>query len=433
MTPPIEISIIARENIKPSSPTPNHLKTFKLSVLDQMVPPIYIPILLFYPTSDHQRVQQLKKSLSETLTRFYPFAGTIKDNAFIECNDDGACFIEAQVSCLLSHILNEPDHQVLKQFLPINFESSEAGKGCVLLVQANYFKGGGIAVGLCLSHKIADAATLSTFIRSWAASASGADQRVVNPLFDSVPMAPPKDISVDPPSVEMKVYKSVTKRFVFHGSKIAALKAKVANNFVENPTRVEALAALIWKCARKASRVTLGFSSRPSAFYQNVNIRNKIVPPVPNGSVGNFVGSFIARSEEGAETDLRGLIAELRKGIEQFTSKAKRVPLSEDISVISEPQMAAIGLLSRDDMDFYVCTSWCRFELYEAADFGWGKPMWVSSAVPTCNNMVILVDAEGGDGIECWIRLNEDEMKVFECDQELLSYAAFNPSVWKTG
>ncbi|KAM2214373.1 hypothetical protein ACFXTI_021126 [Malus domestica] len=136
----------------------------------------------------------------------------------------------------------------MKQFLPINFESSEAGKGCVLLVQGNYYECGGMAVGLCLSHKIADAAALSTFIRSWAATGSGfGDERVVIPLYNSVAMATPKDISVDPPADEMIPHKSVTKRYVFHGSKIAAQKARVANNFVENPTEVEALAALIWK------------------------------------------------------------------------------------------------------------------------------------------------------------------------------------------
>ncbi|KAM2636450.1 hypothetical protein EV1_021079 [Malus domestica] len=80
----------------------------------------------------------------------------------------------------------------------------------------------------CLSHKIADAATLRTFIRSWAASAFGADQRVVNPLFNSVPMA------------NQKTYQ-----------------------WTHQP---------------------------PAAFYQNVNIRNRVVPPVPNESVGNFVG-----------------------------------------------------------------------------------------------------------------------------------------------
>ncbi|PQM42317.1 BAHD acyltransferase [Prunus yedoensis var. nudiflora] len=403
MTTAMEIGIIARENIKPSSPTPAHLKTFKLSLLDQMVPPTYIPLLLFYPTSDHHRARQLKKSLSETLTRFYPFAGTIKDNAFIECNDNGACFIEARVSCLLSHILNEPDHEVLKQLLPINFESPEEGRGCVLHVQANYFKCGAMAIGICLSHKIADAATLTTFIKTWAATASGiGDESVVVPLFNAVSMMPLKDISIAPPAVEIKQHKSVTK---------SCPDLEMCNEGLKGQ---------------------FGISTRPSALYQNVNIRSRVLPPVPNESIGNFVGSFIARTSE-AETELHGLVAELRKGILQFCKNAKRVPLFEDISVILQPQIEAIGLLCRDDVDFYACTSWCRFQVYEAADFGWGKPMWVTSANPTCKNMVIFLDTKDGDGIECLVRLTEEDMKVFECDQELLAYASLNPSVFKTG
>lgn len=433
----IEIGIVTKESIKPSCPTPIQLKTYNLSLLDQLVPATYIPLLLFYTASDHivaaERTFQLKKSLSETLTRFYPFAGRVKDNASIECNDDGAAFTEARVSCLLSDILKEPDHEVLKQLLPINCEAFEEGRGCVLNVQANCFKCGGIGIGICLSHKIADAATLNTFIRSWATTASGIGQNVV-PIFNAVSIIPHKDISMTPPAVEnlkFKEHKSVTKRFVFNGSKIAALKAKAASASVEQPTKVETVTALIWKCATKASRTNSESSSRLSALYQNVNIRNRTVPPVPNDSAGNFVGSFIAKTEE-AEAELHGLVAELRKGIEEFCKKTKRLPVREDILVICENRMEAIGMLTRDDMDFYVCTSWCRFPLYEAADFGWGKPMWVSSAIPTAKNMVLLVDTKGGDGIESWVRLSEEDMKLFESDQELLAYASWNPSITST-
>jgi hypothetical protein len=245
---------------------------------------------------------------------------------------------------------------------------------------------------------------------------------------------PPKDISMTPPAVEnikFKEHKSVTKRFVFNGSKIAALKAKAASASVEQPTKVETVAALIWKCAMKASRTNSGSSSRLSALFQNVNIRNRTVPPVPNDSAGNFVGSFIAKTED-AEAELHGLVAELRKGIEEFCTKAIRLTVSEDILVICETRMEAIGMLTRDDMDFYVCTSWCRFPLYEAADFGWGKPMWMSSAIPTAKNMVLLVDTKGGDGIESWVQLSEEDMKLFESDQELLAYASRNPSITST-
>ncbi|XP_050131531.1 uncharacterized protein LOC126607872 [Malus sylvestris] len=208
----------------------------------------------------------------------------------------------------------------------------------------------------CLSHKIADAATLRTFIRSWAASAFGADQRVVNPLFNSVPMA------------NQKTYQWTHQPL------------RYTTQFCDK--EVEALAALVWKRARNASRITLWFSSRPAAFYQNVNIRNRVVPPVPNESVGNFVGGG------GGEG----------KGFNNSAVRPKGFCLN------------------------------CK----TLQILGGGEPMWVSSAVPTCNNMVILVDAEDGDGRvlgEIDIRRHE----VFECDQELLLYASFKPNVWETG
>jgi hypothetical protein len=84
----MEVEIISKECIKPSSPTPPSLKTYKLSLLDQVVPSAYIPMIFFYPMNKSishsvvdivsQRSHLLKQSLSNTLTRFYPFAGKIK-------------------------------------------------------------------------------------------------------------------------------------------------------------------------------------------------------------------------------------------------------------------------------------------------------------------------------------------------------------------
>lgn len=98
----LEIENISRETIKLSSPTPNHLRNFKLSFLDQIAPVMYTPIVLFYSQngdSDHpgeaaKMCQCLKTSLSKILTLLYPFAGRFKDHASIECNDVGLIFLK---------------------------------------------------------------------------------------------------------------------------------------------------------------------------------------------------------------------------------------------------------------------------------------------------------------------------------------------------
>ncbi|KAF2292836.1 hypothetical protein GH714_029253 [Hevea brasiliensis] len=74
----INVKIVKKEIIKPSSPTPNHLRNFKLSLLDQFSPAAYASMVLFYwiigTANQHfvvfERSQQLKRSLSEMLTRF---------------------------------------------------------------------------------------------------------------------------------------------------------------------------------------------------------------------------------------------------------------------------------------------------------------------------------------------------------------------------
>ncbi|WRX14188.1 hypothetical protein QQP08_006675 [Theobroma cacao] len=67
----------------------------------------------------------------------------------------------------------------------------------------------------------------------------------------------------------------------------------------------------------------------------------------------------------------------------------------------------------------FVFTSLCRFPAYEA-DFGRGKPIWVSSASLTTKNLVVFMDTASGDGIEAWINLKEEDIAVFGSDKELL-------------
>lgn len=101
MSRSIEVETLAREIIKPSSPTPHHLRNLKLSLLDQIIPVEQTAVILFYRGNDdthhHSHIsQQLKQSLSEILKIYYPFAGIIKDHILVECKDNGVEYVEAQ-------------------------------------------------------------------------------------------------------------------------------------------------------------------------------------------------------------------------------------------------------------------------------------------------------------------------------------------------
>ena len=184
----MDVDIISREIIKPSSPAIHHIKPFKLSLLDQITPTTYAPLILFYPKNHiHSKNPQahLKNSLSKTLNSFYPFSRRMKDNLFIDYYDEGIPYNEAQIHCCLSDFLQHPKMESLSHFLPCCPYSKEPKPMEVaqLAVQVNIFDCGGIRIGLCASHKITDGIILSAFLSTWAAIAGGPCNKLVHPNY----------------------------------------------------------------------------------------------------------------------------------------------------------------------------------------------------------------------------------------------------------
>ncbi|XP_062112621.1 stemmadenine O-acetyltransferase-like [Humulus lupulus] len=427
MAEEMKIEIIKRETIKPSSPTPPHLKIHALSLLDQFQPVLYGQVVYFYPsqndiTSD-QTSHQLKKSLAETLARFYPVAGRINNNTTIDCNDEGAQYVEARFHGLLSTVLKQRP-AILQQFFAAKMQSPESDSWPQLLVQATFFDCGGLAVGICLSHKSCDATSMGIFMKSWAEISNGSGQTVF-PEFNGASYFPRVELSVQKPVLEFKKVDSVTKRFVFDKPKLVKLKAETASDSVQQPTRVEVVTALIWKCIMAASRSNASGPKR-FALTQSMNIRKRVDPPLPEHLVGNIVGYYAAQMEEHelAEATLQGLVALLRKGIREYSeTKAKMLREEGASELLCRDLKEAAELFSCEDTKVLIFTSLCNFELYEAVDFGWGKPIWVAvPAAESHSNVVILMDTRDG-GVEASVSLTKDDMSLFETDPQLLPFA----------
>ncbi|XP_008350041.2 BAHD acyltransferase At5g47980-like [Malus domestica] len=438
MASEMKVEVVHKEIIKPSSPTPHHLRNLGLSVFDQFQPEIYIPVILFYRRSGDEvnnnrhclfaeKLKLLKKSLSEALTRFYPFAGKFEYNVSISCNDHGAAFLEAQVNCPISKILDKPEFSILDQLLPTAIGSNQSEAGYLLLVQASLFECGGLAIGVRICHKVADASTFSAFIRHWTEISLGSAisrDHDVHPAEFSVAASlfPPQDFFNSPkPTVHLPKDKCVTRRYVFDASNIAALKTKAASATVPKPTRVEAVSALIWKCAMEASRWNLG-SIRPSVLCQAVNIRKGLSGQAEN-LMGNLVWCFTAMNLE-SELDYKNLVVKLRKGIEVYKEEHPN-GVSGDVVMQTIKES---GNLGRHDVETYAFSSWCRLPFYKA-NFGWGKPAWVSIRTIEFKNMIALMDTNDGGGIEATLTLKEDDMAMIGSNKEFLAYASLNPAV----
>lgn len=441
----IEVQIISKEDIKPSSPTPPHLKTFKFSLLDQFIPSPYAPIILFYPNDCMtlaeipKRLALLKRSLSETLTRFYPLAGKIKDDLSIECNDDGAYFVEAQVNCRLDEFLTKPDLLLLHRFLPCELMKELTAVTYLTNIQVNVFDCGGIAIGICISHKMLDGAALSTFLRAWSATARGCEE-VIYPNFAAPSLFPANDLWLRDTSMVMwgslfKKDKCITKRFVFDASAIAALKVVATSSKIKcptPPTRVEAVSAFIWKCIMAASKEKHGYQTRrPCVLTHLVNLRRRMTPPLSDNCTGNLLWMAAAKCMTPDKPELHDLVGELKDAISKLDGEfVKKLRSDEGNSLMCESLKQIGELCSKDEVDHVGFSSWCNFGFYEI-DFGWGKPVWVSSyglSGSPVMNLVILVETRYGDGIEAWMTLDEQDMSNLECSSEYIKFASMDPS-----
>ncbi|XP_021902550.1 vinorine synthase-like [Carica papaya] len=453
----MEVEINSQENIKPSFPTPQHLRVFKFSLLDQYVPSSYVTLLLFYDFSrngrhctDHdlhrqnstlERIQLLKKSLSETLARFYPLAGKMKDDFSIDCNDEGANFLEARVNCTLHQFLFKPDLLLLHKFLPCQsaLVTGLVAGTYVTNIQVNVFECGGIAIGMSVLHKIVDAAALSTFLEVWGANArdNTCNKNIdigdlLSVSFVSSSLFPAKeDLWLRDSANEMrrsllKEGKFVTRRFVFDAAAIANLKDQARSS-----TRVEAVSALIWKCIMAASQQKHGIPRRCLLMHA-VNLRRRTPQPSSKNSFGNqvWVAKARCRADEGRELDQ--LAREIRVGISKINGDfVKEIGREKGKEMMLDCIKEIMEYGNQDEADCLGFSSWCKLGFYEA-DFGWGKPLWVSTIglkAPIFMNLVILTDTRLGDGIEAWVTLDEEEIIILHNDNNLLlNYASLNPT-----
>uniref|UniRef100_A0A7N0UFG2 Uncharacterized protein n=1 Tax=Kalanchoe fedtschenkoi TaxID=63787 RepID=A0A7N0UFG2_KALFE len=344
----MEVQIVTEAWVRPSTPTPPHLQTFSISLIDQLVPNSqHVPAVFYYDHDEArhpsvaQKLQLLKTSLSEILPRFYPLAGRIKTDLVIDCTDEGVRYREARVNRDLKQFMDGSyDLSQIMHFHPLKHIFAREGTH-VANVQVTEFQCGGLAIGVCICHMIADGVGFSVFMKAWAAAARGCmtGDDVILPNFNSVSVFPAHDTWVSEmsnPTFEGRARNGnyVTRKFTFDSAAITELRELATGaGWSRRATRVEAISALLWKCI---------------------------------------------------------------------------------MDVISEPES-----------DPMMITSWCKFGLYEA-DFGWGKPRWIGYCtleLPMYINLVVLLDARDGEGIEAWVTMDVGVMDMMSANSEFAKFA----------
>ncbi|XP_076942918.1 17,18-epoxy-17-hydroxycur-19-ene N-malonyltransferase-like [Bidens hawaiensis] len=408
-------TIISQETIKPSSPTPPRLKIHKLSLIDYFAQHTHMPLIFFYQSYKNDDTNILKKSLSQCLTRYYPFAGSFVSPSahHVECNDQGVEFLEASRDSRLDNFIHKKEQdKTLDQLIP----NISLGNPTMMQVQLNHFTCGGIALTVSISHKIADGFTMLGLCNHWADLARGGSP--LNPTFLNLPIS-----NIKIPDYQLNIETSklhyANRKFVFPNSKLNELKKTInaMGTTPVNPTRVESLTSLLFKCAVSAATTkTCSLHLQPSNLIQAVNLRNKVSKEFPIlMEAGNFTAMVFAKMiDYSSQIELNQVIIGLRQGI-------------MDVQGIRDVKELA-KVLENSVLEFfngrpsYMFTSVCRFPLYEV-DFGWGKPVRVMLRGVNPGSYFMLMDTPDGDGIEALVQLEEDKMVIFQNDKELLAYA----------
>ncbi|XP_051143397.1 stemmadenine O-acetyltransferase-like [Andrographis paniculata] len=418
----MESKITSREYIKPSSPTPAHLRTYKLSMIDQTCAPHFIPILLLFPprpdNDRHRTTEQLKYSLSIILTRFYPFAGRAnQDNHSVDCSDAGVDFTVAEFPGHLHDVINSSQDLLLHLFpMKLDFEYVKAQSG-VVFVQVNYFECGAIAVATLASHQVADLTTMVNFLKAWAGTNRGSKQEVC-PNYISQILFPHKNelLGQKVSNSGSTTGKWGMRRYVFDSIAISSLKAKTG---LKNPTRVEAVSAFLWKCFMEAS---LKNGKSDSVIVWPVNLRRRAQPPLGMDVFGNCTASTTAscRNDDGGV--YKDLARKLRESVARIDGEYVTRMQGDGGFLGYQVNMQSVVADLSGGADPLLWSSWCNIGIYDI-DFGWGKPVWVTTAFDHSRseyaNLIILLDTSAGDGIEACVCLGEKYMQVFDAIDEL--------------
>ncbi|KAJ4837310.1 hypothetical protein Tsubulata_047626 [Turnera subulata] len=432
----MEVQILSRKQIAPSSPTPEHLRYLKISYLDQLAPPICVPRLFCYPPNEEgqglnttEKSELLKRSLSEALTLFYPLAGRyIKDKLLVDCNDNGAEYLEAQVSGSMSQLLDEGNSELQAKWLtllapdPVESESNP-----LALVQFNMFECGGVAIGLSLAHRVADGSSVFTFMDTWAKICRmGIGNIQFCPSFELCSFFPQRDASTPFKRTEAADDKLTTKRLVFNTAAISNLKAIASSTgtLKYQPTRVEVVLAFMWMSVIRLAKARHGHL-RPSLLSIPVNMRKRTMLPIPENSWGNFVGRAVPRfspeDDDKGKLQFHVFVGKVHDAVKSTLSNIAKTSTADDIvSLVDDANGELLEALQNPDLDCCISSSWCRFPKYEA-DLGWGKPSWVTvPKKPIRRNLIALTDTKEGDGIEALVYLDQNDLHLFGQDSEIM-------------
>ncbi|WVZ94863.1 hypothetical protein U9M48_040700 [Paspalum notatum var. saurae] len=428
-----------------------------------VLPPIQRVFLYELPGVDDDAaefpalVRRLKDSLAATLAAYVPLAGKLAHDAdtggvAVDCaaaaDDPGVAFVEADAEAegttmCARRLARDEAHDIPAFRSLVPDLDARVLPAPVLAVQATRLAGG-LALGVSVHHAVADGNAVWRFVAAWAAAARGE-----KPVSDALP-APHycRDVARVPdddelarrllqmivpnlPSTSLAVDYDFSHRFALErrtfylsGDAIQALKRRIealaAAEDAENAAAAAdgtasrknkpvstfvALSALGWTAFVRSKGLGAGDDTY---MVFMADLRARMDPPVPEGYLGNCIKACPAGTDAG---DLgggeRGLLRACRAvqaavaaeveaaplaGLDRWMERMMRLPFERMCNVAASP----------------------RFRVYDAADFGFGRPARVELVSMNNDGEMVLVGGREPGEVQLSVSLDPARMEEFK-------------------
>ncbi|ESW33769.1 hypothetical protein PHAVU_001G097400, partial [Phaseolus vulgaris] len=281
------------------------------------------------------------------------------------------------------------------------------------------FECGGFAMGFSTSHMAFDGLSFKTFLDNLAALAANKPFAVI-PCNDRhllaarspprVTFPHPELIQLDylPTGIESTVFDASNEELDFRVLKltsedILSLKEKAKGSTNARATGFNVITAHVWRCKALSAPYD---PNRSSTILFAVDIRSKLIPPLPKGFAGNAVLTAYAAAtcEELEKGEFSRLVEMVKEGAERMSDEYAR-------SIIDRGEVH--DGFPRGDV---LVSTWWRLG-FEEVEYPWGKPKYCCPVVHHRKDIILLFPPFGGggdDGINIIVALPPKEMQKFE-------------------
>ncbi|KAD4585563.1 hypothetical protein E3N88_23164 [Mikania micrantha] len=438
------VELISDCFIKPKFQSEEAKKPIHLSPWDLMMVSVsYIQHGLLFPIPENQDftmatfLEDLKDSLSATLTHFHPLAArlaTIKQQnpsslvIFLNPeNSPGARFIHSAVNLKMADILTPNDvPSIVESFFDHHKAICHDGHDLSLLsVQVTELIDG-IVISCSMNHMVADGTSFWYFFKSWSEMFISKSRNSISrppilgrwipegsgPIY-TLPFKHEDQFIERPNDTLFR-----ERIFRFSSDSLSELKKKV--NSECNTTKIstlQSLGGLVWRCITRARRLPAGVETSCALAADN---RRKLSPPVPENFFGNLAFGVKGRATAGELLDhgVGWAALQLHEAVANYGDKEIKKVMDWWVQNPFVINLAA--QFDRNKTDVQMGNS-PRFDSY-GIEFGLTKALAVLSGYgfKFDGRLISFPGRNGGGSIDLQICLLPETMAAFESDEEFM-------------